>query len=105
MPTFSQVTKKTRAPGRTIILEQWVFADEWAEKPREPVCVGLRLMADGDKSKARAAAEKFADELHPKRGPNWLDAFNDCLVRQVSALALCDPNDVTRPAALFPMAE
>lgn len=105
MATFAQITKKPRPPGRTVVLDTWVFADEWDGKPREPVCVGLRLMSEGDKSKARAEAERLADELHPKRGANWVDAFNDCLIRQVAALGICDPNEVTKPSDILPLAE
>jgi hypothetical protein len=105
MSTFSQLTAKTRAPARTLVLEPWVFADEWEGKPGEPVCVGLRLMSEADKGKARAEAEKHAHEMHPNGGPNWTDAFNDCLIRQVAALGLCDPNDVSKPCEILRYAE
>lgn len=105
MSTFSQVKEQQRPPGRTLILDPWVFADEWESKPREAVCVGLRLMSEADKSKARGEAEKLADELHKERNLNWLDAFNDCLIRQVAALGICSPNDVTKPFDLMTFAE
>lgn len=105
MSTFAQVTKAARPPARTLVLEPWVFADEWEHRPREAVCVGLRLMSEADKSKARAEADKLADELHPTGGPNWTDAYNDCLVRQVAALGICSPNDVTKPSEILPYAE
>lgn len=82
-----------------------MFADEWPDKPKESVCVGLRLMSEADKTKARAEAERLADELHPRRGGNWVDAFNDALIRQVVALGVCDPNDVAKPTELLPYAE
>lgn len=105
MSTFEQLSKRTRPPARTILLEPWVWADEWQGHPTETVCVGLRRMSDGDKSKARAEAEKLAFEMHPNAGPNWTDAFNDCLIRQVAALAICSPNDVNQPSEVMPYAE
>lgn len=105
MSTFADVTREARAPARTILLEPWVFADDWDGKPDAAVCVGLRLLADGDKTRARGEAEKHADEAHPHRGPNWLDCFNDALMRQAVALCICDPNDTRKPSALLPYAE
>jgi hypothetical protein len=67
--------------------------------------VGLRLLADSEKTKARLTAEELADQVHPQRGPNWIDSFNDALIRQVVALALCDPNDVKKPFDLMPFPE
>jgi hypothetical protein len=107
------MAQRRRAPGRTLLLEPWVFADEWPNKPPEAICVGLRLLADTDKTKARFTAEEMANETHPLGKSsglsvwlaNWTECFNDCLIRQVSALAICDPNDVSKPHELFPYAE
>lgn len=104
--TFSALKERlSRRPGRTLLLEPWVFADEWEQKPDDAVCVGLRLMSETDKSKARAEAENVARELHPKGGPNFTDAMNDALVRQCAALGICDANDVTKPSQILPLAE
>lgn len=105
MAAFAQVVKAIRAPGRTLLLEPWVFADEWDGKPKDAVCVGLRLMSETSKTVARGEAEKLADEFHPRGGPNWIDAFNDALIRYVVALGICDPNDVSKPSTLLPYAE
>ena len=107
MVAFAKVVKAVRAPGRTLVLEPWVFADEWEDKPKAAVCVcvGLRLMSEVDKLKARVEAERLADELHPGRGEYWVDACNDAIMRQVVALGICDPNDVTKPAPVLPYAE
>lgn len=101
MTTFEGLIAKARKPGKTLVLEPWVFADEWSKRPTTPVCVGLRLLADNAKTKARMTGEELADQVHPKRGDNWLDTFNDCVIRQVAALALCDPNDVDKPFELM----
>lgn len=99
------MVKGQRAPGTTLILEPWVFADRWSNKPAEPVCVGLRLLGDIEKTKARQLAEELAKETHPDGGANWIECFNDCIIRQVAALGMCDPNNVSRPHELFPYAE
>lgn len=105
MGSFSQLVKKRRPPARALLLEPWVFADEWDRKPSEPVCVGLRLMSESDKGKARAEAERIALEYHPNGGENLGDAYVSALIRQVAALAICDPNDVTKPSEILPLAE
>lgn len=102
---FQRIAKKARAPGRTLVLEPWVFADNWDGKPDAAICVGLKLTSQADKDVARADAEKRADELHPRRGPNWVDAFNDALIRQVVALGICDPNDVDKPCSTLRQAQ
>lgn len=103
---FGEAAEASRVPGRTLLLEPWVFEDEWDRKPATTVCVGLRLIADKEKSKARFTAEELADQLHPQRdNGNWVDAYNDALMRQISALVICDPNDVRKPSELMPMAE
>lgn len=105
MPTFKQVVEKRRAPGKTIILPLSVFADEWSGKPSAPVCVGLRQMSEGDKTKARGEAERLADEVHKRGGDGWVDCYNDALMRQVAALGICDPNDVNKASEILPFAE
>jgi len=105
MSAFSEVSSRVRLPGRTLVLEPWMFADDWERKPTEAFCVGLRLMSEQDKTKARGEAERLALDAHPHGGPNALDCFNDALLRQVVALGICDPNDVASPCSLLPMAE
>ena len=82
-----------------------VFADEFPMRPDAPVCVGLRLLSEDDRRKARKVAEDQATELHPVGGDGWVECFNDAVKRQVAALAMCDPNDATKPTTVFPYAE
>jgi hypothetical protein len=105
MAAFSKLTKAVRAPGRTLLLEPWVFADEWDKRPSDAVCVGLRIMSEADKGKAQAEAERAAYEFHPDGGPAWVPAFESALARQVVALGICDPNDVMKPSSVLPYAE
>ena len=98
---FAQAKAKITAPGATLLLPLWVFADEWEGKPDAPVCVGLRLLSENDKIQARALASKQANELHPDRSDDWIDCFNDAVQMQIDALGMCDPNDVRKPTELF----
>jgi hypothetical protein len=102
---FSKLVKKQRPPGRTLVLETWVFADDWESRPKAAVCVGLVRMSEQSKTTARHDAEKTADELHPRGGANWIDCFNDHLIRQVVAHGICDPNDVDKPSPTLQMAQ
>lgn len=96
---------KLRKPGATLVLPLWVFADQWEDRPTAPVCVGLRLLAENDKTQARALAVKQANDLHPERGDEWVDCFNDAVQMQIDALGMCDPNDVNKPSEAFEYAE
>src|SRR5689334_20872593 len=106
MATLAGIVKNLpKRPGRLLVLEPWVFADDWSNKPPGPVCVGLRLMSDGAKSKARAEAETLARELHPHGNVHTLEAYNDSLMRQCAALGISSPNDVEAPSEVLPLAE
>jgi hypothetical protein len=105
MATFADAVAASTAPGKTLILNPDAFADEWSRKPKDPVCVGLRLISDIEKTKARFTAEELADQVHPARDDNWIDAYNDALMRQVDALCICDPNDVRKAFELMPQPE
>ncbi len=102
---FGEAVARNTVPSATLVLPVSVFADEYHLRPSEPVCVGLRLLSEGDRRKARKVAEDQANELHTYGGQNWVECFNDAVKRQVAALAMCDPNDVTKPSAVFPYAE
>lgn len=105
MSKFAEVAEALRTPGKTLILKPWMFADDWHGKPTTDVCVGLRLMSDLEKTKARGEAERYMLEVHPYGGDNAVDCFNDTLLRQVVALGICDPNDVMKPSDVLPLAE
>ncbi len=105
MGGFQKVAKKARAPGRTLEIEPWAFADDWDGKPKATICVGLKLVSETDKTVARTEAEKLADELHPRRGPLWVEAYNDALMRQVVAVGICDPNDIEKPCDTLKLAQ
>ncbi len=90
---------------RTLVLPPSIFASEWPGRPKEPVVVGLRLLPDAEEQTARAEAVKLALELHPEGDDAWVEAYNDALLRWIVARGICDPNDLTQPTQIFPMAE
>lgn len=102
---FADAKARSKTPGATLVLPLSCFADEWVGKPTGPVCVGLRLLSEEDRRKARHVAEQQATELHPAGGDGWIECYNDAAKRQVAALGMCDPNDCTKPSELFPIAE
>lgn len=111
MSGLGRAVEALRGPGaakppRTLVLPPSVFASEWTSRPREPVVVGLRLLADGEEQTARAEAVRCASELHPEAfTEEWLEAYNDALLRWIVARGICDPNDLTQPSQVLPMAE
>ena len=102
---FTEAKERNKAPSRTRTLPLSVFADAWVGKPATPICVGLRLLSEDDRRKARKTAEEQASEFHPMGGDGWVECFNDAVKRQVAALAMCDPNDCTKPHDTFRYAE
>lgn len=102
---LNELKAKNRTPGRTLVIPLWAFADDWGRRPEAAICVGLRLVSEGDKGRARVEAEKYATEAHPTDPNNWVDAFNDTIVRYVVAAGMCDPNKVDSPHELFPYPE
>lgn len=102
---FTEAKERNKTPSRTLILPLTCFADDWAGKPPSPICVGLRLLSEDDRRKARKTAEEQATEFHPYGDDGWIECFNDGVKRQVAALAMCDPNDVTQPSETFRYAE
>ena len=106
MTAFRDIeASETRAPPKTVVLDPLCFADTWPRRPKAAVCVGLRTISEAEKTTARAEAERLADELHDQRDANWLDAFNDALIRELVACAICSPNNINQPSEILPMAE
>ena len=101
MTTLKKLTEQNRAPAHTLVLDPWVFADSWSSKPREAVCIGLRALAESDYTNARIESAKFCRQKHPEGGTDQLDCFNDALMRWLVSYAVCDPNNVQKPAKVF----
>lgn len=103
MGAFSQVVRREaeapRPAARIATLPTNAFADTWSGKPKSPVKVGVRLLSDKDVEVARAEAARKAFALHPRGqdDPNFVDAFNDALMRTAVAFGTCRPENVALP--------
>lgn len=89
-------------PLRTVKIEPGDFSDTWKSKPKSAIVAGLRLLSSEDEETAKEQSIQAATEA-----PEALasEAYNSRLKSYAVALALCDPNDVTRAHPAFPMAE
>lgn len=94
MTTFSKILE--RVPLRVIEIPVHAWADDWQDKPGEPVRAGLRLLSESDIQVARASAADKAIAAH-KDGEGRVESFNDHLMAWAVACALTDPNDSLRP--------
>jgi hypothetical protein len=98
MGTFAD-TRQTdearfRAP-KVIKVPPEAFSWEWAERPEQPVEIGLRIVPDEDTQAARDEAARFA---FGRYGDRWesqeaVDCFNDALLRHRIARSTCQPDD------------
>lgn len=89
-------------PPKVITVDPRAFASEWADRPLEPVEMGLRVIPDEDLQTARAEAAKFAQEMHDDLGSeDAVDCFNDALLRWIIARGTCAPDDVRQPFFSF----
>lgn len=104
MSAFSEV--ETRKPPSFALVAPAAFADTWSDKPREPVAIGLRLIADSDLHAARAQAAARANTAHPDvdlqesdlfNAQLWADSYHCALMAWIVARGMCDPNDVSLP--------
>jgi len=95
-----RVQRATPAPT-TIVLQPHDFASDWAQRPKEPICCGLRVLSadaeDSAKEQARKKAiETDTDDVQAELEKQYLIFY--------CAMALCDPNDVERHCEPFDMA-
>lgn len=107
---LTQHEERNPRPGRTITLHPWVFADQWSGKPSEPVEAGLRLLSNADLDLLKARASAKANELHrdfrtPDDVTQWVETYNDVLVRQGAALGLCHLTSVNKAMDVMRLAE
>ncbi|NUO48727.1 MAG: hypothetical protein HOV80_07715 [Polyangiaceae bacterium] len=74
------------------------FDDEWANKPTEPVQMGMRLVGEKTLANAQIMAARAAREGHrdPEDAQQRSDLFNSEMMTNVLARALTHPNDRTR---------
>jgi hypothetical protein len=94
MSVFSQILE--RVPPRVIEIPVDAWADDWPDKPSEPMKAGLRLLSESDLQVARASATEKAIAAQ-RDALGRIEAFNDHLMAWAVACALTDPNDTLRP--------
>lgn len=101
-----------RKPARTLLLPPSTFEDAWEKKPKADIVVGLRLLSETDEQHARAFASKQVVLIYTNEDDAKIvdvqaanETYNDCTFECSVARAICDPNDVTKPHPLFPVAE
>ncbi|HEY1692246.1 MAG TPA: hypothetical protein VGG39_08790 [Polyangiaceae bacterium] len=102
MPNFSSVSPSTRTPLRTVVLPLTAFADTWAGKPLDPVCVGLRQLTITEFEAALAAANEQARQWHVNHDTGQFHdeataivARDEQLMVQCIARVTCDCNDTS----------
>lgn len=112
MPKYADVQAGFRgektgpiAPALVVNLSPNEFADEWKQKPRSDIAVGLRLLPSDEDQTAHRQAAKRAVEAHPKDHEAQEAEYTRNLKSWAVARCLCDPNDVKKPHSFFPMAE
>lgn len=99
MSSFASL--EARRPLGFVTVPPLAFTDEWENRPKAPVAIGLRLVAEADVFTARAQGRRRANEAFPNLSENpnelvmWVDAFNDAFLAHFLAIAMCDPNDAT----------
>lgn len=105
MTQFGDVEGEPTAcfPPGSVLVPTKAWSPEWAQRPTDEVCLGLRPVPPRDLEDARKAAADAATALFPRAGEGepffslWADHFHDMLVRSIVARGTCDPNDVTEP--------
>lgn len=103
MTTFAQIRAAKRAPILVRQIEPASFADTWSPRPKDAIAVGLRLLSAEDEQIARTqAAKRMADMAPGTTTDDQIETYNEELIVNAVALALCDPNDV---AARHPLLE
>jgi hypothetical protein len=105
MSTFSQQaaaykTQRATVAPATIILHPNDFASDWAQRPADDICCGLRVLSADAEDSAKAEARK---KVVDSDGDIETELRRQYLI-QYCALSLCDPNDVERHCEPFDMA-
>lgn len=106
MTTFAAaVAARPRAPARVLSVPPWVWAQTWADRPVEPVAMGLRTLSAQDLDDARSGAASKASKAHPSAttsNPVWIEAYNSALMLSALGRALCSPDCADVPYWDFP---
>lgn len=94
VPEPAPVAAPGAAPApKVVTLFPNAFADTWKLKPKGPVEIGLRLIADGDLDRARSYAAKIAADIPDGNPDVRVEAYNETLMQWAVARATCKPED------------
>jgi len=97
---FSQaIQANTRKPPGFVLLEPSAFADDWQDKPRAAVAIGVTPLSETQTQIVKASAAKIARELYPESEQDDDDivhAYEDKLMTLAVARATTDANDASR---------
>jgi hypothetical protein len=98
--TIAEVATADAAPAPEIVtLPPSAFSAEWANRPKEPARVGLRLVGEAAVDQARAEATADVDRMyapHLRDTDEAIHHWNGVFMRGVLGGAMCQPHDVTR---------
>lgn len=93
-----QLSGAVAAPAKVVTLPPSAFSDRWKGRPHHPVSIGLRLLSEDEVLEATKHAGNEADRSGRTQGDDlWTEAFNAALKRSVLVLAMCEPDDATKP--------
>lgn len=106
MSTFSALKKQKRkliAPRIVKAQPDW-FEEHWPHRPSTEVAIGLRLLSVQEGADARLEAEREVTGVydgHPEGttpiGDVLIEQYNEVLLCEALARALCNPNNVLEP--------
>lgn len=106
MTAFSDAA--AQLPHSFVVVPPSAFKSDWEDRPKDDLCVGLRLVSHQDIQVARAQARERAIQACPDLDigdaidlQTFTDAYNDALMAHLVSQATCDPNDVTAPWGLI----
>lgn len=100
MSAFKDLIASTgRKPDIVVDFPTNGWADEYEERARDVVVMGLRRLPQREIDTARAEAARHAWQMHPVRDDEdaRIECYNDALIRWAIGRALCRPDDAHLP--------
>ena len=99
--TQRALAPEKRPAPKVVRVPAEAFADTWSGRPKpgETRAMGLRIISAADVQAVREAASKTAWSHHPREADvdARIEHYNDALMREVLAIALCKPEDASLP--------
>jgi hypothetical protein len=92
--------KDANRPLATVEVPPSVWAQTWTERPREPVMIGLRSLAEVVLSEVTGAAQTEANRVVPggdERSAIWAGEYSAAVRRISLGRAMCQPDHADVP--------